>query len=347
MDEFFDEDKKLLRESAARLCADIGGAKRARTLRDSGKDWDAEAWEAIGEAGWLGVIVPEAQGGIGLGAVELYILLEQIGRNVLMVPLIETAALSWLVSRAKAETALVSLLAGKLIVPALAMDGWDFRAGKGAAWAAFVQTAEQFLVRTIVAGEPALCLVPREAPGLDVAVTRIVDGSSTGRVTFDGAAPIIAKGREAEALAAGMADLLVLGTAIELLGLCESALAMTLEHLKTRKQFGQPLGSFQALQHRVVDGFVDLETNRALIHRICVAWDTGTLEPVMIAAVKSRSARVASDVMRTSLQFHGAIGYTDEHDIGILWKHSLALSARYGNELTQSDRFARLTADEK
>jgi alkylation response protein AidB-like acyl-CoA dehydrogenase len=343
MDELLDEDQKLLRESARRLCTDRGGAKRARALRDGGQDFDAEAWAAIGAAGWLGVLVPEAQGGTGLGAVELYVLLEQIGRAALMVPMIETAALSWALSSAKADAALTSLLAGDVIVPALAMDGWDFRGGKGEASAPFARTAEQFVVRI---GDASLGLVGRNDPGVAVAVTRHVDGSSSGRVTFAGAPPALATGPEAEALAAGMADLLALGTAIELLGLAETALDLTLEHLKTRKQFGHPLGSFQALQHRVVDVFVDLETNRALLHRVCVAWDTGTLEPAMVAAAKSRSARAAADAMRTGLQLHGAIGYTDEHDIGILWKHSLVLAARYGNELTQSDRFARLTADE-
>ena len=346
MDELLTEDQKLLRESAARLCADVGGAKRARELRDSGKDVDTDAWEAIREAGWLGVLVPEAKGGAGLGAVELYLLLEQVGRHAVMVPLIETTALAWLVSQSKDEMGLSALLAGRVMVPALAMDGWDFRAGKGAARAAFAASAEEFLMFTHVAGEPALRLVPRDDPGLQFSVTRNVDGSSATRLAYAGGAPVLVRGKEVDAVAARLADLLALGTAIELLGLCESALAMTLEHLKTRKQFGHPLGSFQALQHRVVDGFVDLETNRALIHRVCIAWDTGTYEPAMIAAVKSRSARIAADIMRTSLQFHGAIGYTDEHDIGILWKHSLALSARYGNELTQSDRFARLTVDE-
>jgi alkylation response protein AidB-like acyl-CoA dehydrogenase len=128
--------------------------------------------------------------------------------------------------------------------------------------------------------------------------------------------------------------------------MCESAMALALEHVKTRKQFGQPLGSFQALQHRLADNFVDLELNRSLLHRICLAWDQGTVQPAMIAGAKARSVRVATEIMRNALQLHGAIGYTDEHDIGIFWKHALALSARYGNELTQAARFARLTAEE-
>jgi alkylation response protein AidB-like acyl-CoA dehydrogenase len=147
-------------------------------------------------------------------------------------------------------------------------------------------------------------------------------------------------------LATKLGDLLTLGSAIELLGLCESAMALALEHVKTRRQFGQPLGSFQALQHRLADNFVDLELNRSLLHRICLAWDQGTVQPAMIAAAKARSVRVTAEIMRNTLQLHGAIGYTDEHDIGIFWKHALALSARYGNELTQAARFARLTAEE-
>jgi alkylation response protein AidB-like acyl-CoA dehydrogenase len=121
---------------------------------------------------------------------------------------------------------------------------------------------------------------------------------------------------------------------------------MTLEHIKTRKQFGRPLGSFQALQHRMVGGFVDLELDRALLHRICLAWDSGTAAPAMIAAAKARVSRSAADMMRSGVQLHGAIGYTDEHDIGIYFKRALVLASRYGNEFTQADRFARLTTGE-
>jgi alkylation response protein AidB-like acyl-CoA dehydrogenase len=289
-------------------------------------------------------MVPEARGGLGLGAVEFYIALEQAGRHALMTPLLEAVAIAGLFG-ALGETpqALAAVLDGeRIIAPALDADGWTFRGGGPLLTRvpAFASAAHDFLVEA----DDVLCLLAHPRRGL--ALTANVDGSRSARITSSDAAVVIARGEEATMLGARLGDLLALGSAIELLGLCESALALALEHVKTRRQFGQPLGSFQALQHRLADNFVDLELNRSLLHRICVAWDQDALQPAMIAGAKARAVRVTTEIMRNALQLHGAIGYTDEHDIGILWKHALALSARYGNELTQAARFWRLTAGE-
>jgi len=369
MDEQLSPEQGQLRDSAARLCRDFGGAKRARALRDRGEEFDAEAWQAMRAAGWLGTLVSEARGGAGLGTTELYVLLEQIGRHVAMAPLLEASAACWALGHAtsdRAAAALRSALVGeRLVVPALQAEGWDFRMPaalrgepKGNALMvsgavpgiAFAQSADEFLVRIETKSEALLCLLPCDHRALEISTAWTVDGSSAGRLVCDEAAiddaHIVARGDEAERLAAGMADLLSLGASIELLGLSETALAMTLEHIKTRQQFGHPLGSFQALQHRVVDDFVALELDRSLLHRICLAWEAGVARPALIAAAKARASRTAAEVMRTALQLHGAIGYTDEHDIGIYFKRTLVLAARYGHEFAQAEHFARLTMAE-
>jgi len=344
MDELLTDEQCQLRESAARLCADRGGARRARALRDAGQDIDNDAWRAVIDSGWLGMMMPEERGGLGLGAVEFYIVLDQAGRHALMTPLLETVATAWLFGALiDPPQALAAMLDGeRIIAPALDADGWTFRRGGSLLTRVpvFGSAAHDFLVEA----DNALCLLARPSRGLTL--TANVDGSHAARITSSDAAVVIVRGEEATALGGRLGDLLALGSAIELLGICESALGLALEHVKTRRQFGQPLGSFQALQHRLADNFVDLELNRSLLHRICVAWDQDTAQPAMIAGAKARAVRVATEIMRNALQLHGAIGYTDEHDIGILWKHALALSARYGNELTQAARFARLTAEE-
>ncbi|HLI22225.1 MAG TPA: acyl-CoA dehydrogenase family protein [Stellaceae bacterium] len=344
MDELLSDEQRQLRESAGKLCADHGGARRARALRDSGQDIDRSAWRAIVEAGWLGMLVPEARGGLGLGAVEFYIVLEQAGRHVVMTPLLETLSIGWLLGALRRPSEVLAEVLGgdRIIAPALDADGWYFRRGGSLVTRVpvFASIASDFLVEA----EDALCLLAQPRHGLTFSVN--VDGSRAARIASNDAATVVARGEEASTLAAKLGDLLSLGSAIELLGLCENALALALDHVKTRKQFGRSLGAFQALQHRLADNFVELELNRALLHRVCAAWDQGSALPAMIAGAKARAARVASEVLRNALQLHGAIGYTDEHDIGTLWKHALALSARYGNELTQAARFARLTADE-
>lgn len=369
MDEQLSPEQSQLRESAARLCRDLAGAKRARRLRDRGQERDVEAWLAMREAGWFATLVPEERGGAGLGASELYVLMEQVGRQVAIVPLVEAAAAAWALARASgggADATLRSVLAGEqLVVPGLAGDGWDFRKAAGFAGrakgnalavsgavdgVAFAPSADAFLIAVGTEGEDMLFLLPRAHPGVDIAVGRGVDGSTSASLRLADAilsdASIIARGEQAAILTAGMRDLLTLGTAVELLGLAESAASLTLEHIKTRQQFGHPLGSFQALQHRVVDDFVALELDRSLLHRIAQSWDSGSAVPAMIAAAKARVSRSAAEIMRTALQLHGAIGYSDEHDIGIFFKHALVLAARYGNEFTQTEHFARLTASE-
>jgi alkylation response protein AidB-like acyl-CoA dehydrogenase len=140
-----------------------------------------------------------------------------------------------------------------------------------------------------------------------------------------------------------MQELLLLGTAVELLGAAQAALDMTLSYIKLREQFGKPIGSFQALQHRAVNCYVDLELNRSLIFAVLAAWDASTCHPAMVSAVKARVGRSALDTVRAALQLHGAIGYTDEHDIGIYYKRAVALAAKYGNEITHVGRFSELT----
>ena len=372
MDEQLLPEQSQLRESGARLCRDLAGAKRARALRESGQELDIEAWHALREAGWLATLVPEERGGASLGAIELYILMEQIGRHVATVPFLEAAVAAWALGRvsgARASAALRSVFAGEqLVVPALAGDGWDFRRKPQPLQcrydraslclvgtvpiAAYAQSAHSFLVRARphLSDATMLCLVPRASQGCAVSVSRNVDGSTSGTIAFSAHAispeDILARGPEAEEIAERMCDLLTLGTAVELLGLAESAASLTSEHIKTRQQFGHPLGSFQALQHRVVDDFVALELDRSLLHRIAQSWDGGNAVPAMIAAAKARVSRSAAEIMRTALQLHGAIGYTDEHDIGIFFKRALVLAARYGNEFTQTEHFARLTAAE-
>ncbi len=369
MDELLTEDQTQLRDSAAKLCRDLGGAKRARAIRDGGEIFDRAAWREIVSAGWLGAPVPETRGGLGLGMAALYLVIEQIGRHLVTAPLVEAAASAWLLGKvegATANAALAALLAGEhLILPALPGEGWDFRTaplcaarsdGKNLivngtiAGVAFAPAADEFLIAVAAQNETLLCLLRRNLPGCSLSSEAQVDGTVSGTllladVALDQAA-ILARGEEAKALLAQTGDLLALGTAIALLGLAESVLAMTQEHVKTRKQFGHPLGSFQALQHRLVDGFVDLELDRSLLHRICLAWDEGASLPAMIAAAKARASRSAAEIARTGLQLHGAIGYTDEHDVGMFFKRALVLAAGYGNEYVQSERFAHLMAEE-
>jgi alkylation response protein AidB-like acyl-CoA dehydrogenase len=362
------EQQALLAETAARLCRAAGGPVRARALRDGGVELDAEAWRRMVGAGWPGMTAAEPHGGLGLGLFEAALAIEQAGRHLLMTPLCEAAAVSWTLSRAAAgkaaPPALASLVGGDaLIVPATEPPHWRFGARRSdadlefdpraisltgaVAFVPFARPANLFLVATNAGNEPLLALVDGAAEGLAETTRGNVDGSTATTLTFDNVAVaaefIVTRGETASRLAAAMQDALALLASAELLGLAAAAHEMTVDYLKLRQQFGRPIGSFQALQHRAVNGMVDIELNRSLIYRVLADFDRGAHHPAMISAVKARAARVALEVVRAALQMHGAVGYTDSHDIGLYYKRAIVLASRYGGEIGHTAHFSELT----
>jgi len=360
MDLLLTQEQLLLRDAAAKLGAKAG-PRRARELRNAGSEIDRAAWSEIVQAGWLSALVPESQGGLGLGLFDLALALEETGKQIVMAPLVEIAAAISAVTRATDATHPARpVLRARQIVPATTLPGQryddatvpalDARAmtlSGAVSFVAFAPSALLFLVSAQSRGEAALCLVPSADPGVAIATTPNVDGSTSTTLTFSRVAvadhQIVARGERAAATIARMQELLVLGTSAELLGVAAAALDATVQFSRLREQFGKKIGSFQALQHRMVDCFVDAELNRSLLYHVLSAWDAGTHHPAMVPAVKARVARGALKTVRLALQLHGAIGYTDEHDIGVYYKRAVALAAKYGNEITQVGRFSGLT----
>jgi alkylation response protein AidB-like acyl-CoA dehydrogenase len=364
LDLLLTEQQSLFAETAARLCADHGGPRRLRRLLQAAAELDTEAWRSALAAGWLATVVAEGQGGQGLGAFDLALALEPAGRQLLMLPLIEAAAvartLSHAAAGARASADLADLLAGaRLIVPATAAASWQFgdrssdiRHDAGSSrlqgsipFVAYGRDADAFLIAAESASTPYLAVVSRAA--VSVSTERNVDGSTsrTLHLTDVDVAPeqVIATGAEARRLAVELQELLTLGAAIELVGLAAGALDVTLDYIKLRQQFGKPIGSFQVLQHRAVNGFIDVELNRSLVYRVLAAFDAGEHHPAMVSAAKARASRCALEIVRAALQMHGAIGYTEEHDIGLYYKRAVALAARYGGELSHTSSFSALT----
>jgi hypothetical protein len=189
----------------------------------------------------------------------------------------------------------------------------------------FAAEADGFLAREGV--------VKRE--GIDITTLRLVDGSAAGEIRA-----------KLEPPADRVRDLVLLGQGAELTGVMDRAFAIALDYLKTRVQFDKKIGSFQALQHRAVDEYMEVELTRSLVFQVAAAFDRGQGNSAMAAAVKSRASAAALRVCKTALQFHGAMGYTDEHDIGLYLKRAMTLVAQFGNEAESRRRFARLAGIE-
>jgi alkylation response protein AidB-like acyl-CoA dehydrogenase len=361
MDLLLNNEQVLLRDAASKLGASKGGPRRARALRDAGTEIDTAAWADIVKAGWLSALVAEKDDGLGLGMFDLALALEETGKQIVMTPLVEAAAAVCAVSQATASGHPArARIEGKIVVPATALPGQRFDAAAGVAFdpktsalsgsvsfVPFGASADLFLVDAKAGQDTVLCLVQRNARGIAIATAPNVDGSTSSTLTFSAvtvaASDIVARGDKAAVTVTAVHELLVLGTAAELLGVAEAALDITVGYTKLREQFGKLIGSFQALQHRMVDCYVDAELNRSLLFKVLSAWDDDQSHPAMVSAVKARVGKGALKTVRAALQLHGAIGYTDEHDIGIYYKRAVALAAKYGNEITHVGRFSDLT----
>ena len=355
MDFELSEDQVALQEAARDLLDDLASPARVRAHTEGDAPYDDALWAAMVEQGWLGVAVPEGDGGLGLGLVELAVLLEALGGHCAPAPYLSTVLVAGAFERAGRADALERLLSGESI----GCVGWARRPGAvtarrdGDGWrldgrtdpAPYAPVADVAVVVATVqgsgedSGEPELFAVrvddagrpPREA-AMDV--TRPL-----GWLRFD-ATPAERLGDAVHATA--LVDHGAALTAAEMLGGAQAVLAMAVEYAKDRVQFGRPIGSFQAVKHRCADMLVDVEGMRSTAY--WAAWSLGH-DPADEASIAASTAKCwASDaskrVMASGLQVHGGIGFTWEHDLHFFLKRAQLDQLQFGDA---SFHRARLT----
>lgn len=364
MELILSDEQQLLNESAEKFFARLGGVKRARELRNSQAGFDRDCLRKIAENGWLGMLVPEQEGGQELGPSELALVMQHAGRALAPEP-IAPMALAALMASASDDAAvrdglLRPLIAGEAVVaPALQdasgdidLDDTDMKAERrGGEWrltgtkgfVLYAGACDGFLVSARDQDGLVICHVPRTAPGLDVRLSPTVEGRTYGELTFRDVPSnrIIARGNAASAALQRYHGLALAAAAAEMLGVMEGVIALTLDYLKTRKQFGRAIGSFQALQHRAVDNYVLIESTRSLLHQICQGGEP--IPASMASALKAVASGAALKVTKAAVQLHGAIGFTDEYDAGLYLKRAMWLSSYLGNESAHQRRYARLS----
>ena len=339
------ENLRLIRDSAAAIVP-RGDLRRVRALRFTGLGYDPAVLRQMGEMGWLGLRVPEADGGAGLGMAELCVVAEEAGAALAPEPLVACVVSACL-------HPLPAVLAGETVVPLAWQERADvldaapetaFAGGRLTGRKLFVPAADGasgFLVTTA----SGLALVERDAHGVTVDLARLQDGGQTATVRFDGAPATALPGNPAAAL-----EDAALATAAMLLGVMEQAFTLTLDFLKTRQQFGKPIGSFQALQHKAADLKLQVELTRASVEAAAATLDSGAPFAVRQAAVSRAKARAATAgmlVTRQAIQLHGGVGYTDEYDVGLFLRRAMVLSNQYGSAAAHRARFARLMPDDE
>jgi alkylation response protein AidB-like acyl-CoA dehydrogenase len=325
----------------------------------------------MAELGWLGILVPERLGGLGLGLAEAAIVAEVLAGALTPEPfnavaVMAATALAEALDNELATELLTQIASGELRAvvawqerPAdLDVAAIDTRAdADGAGWkldgvkrfVAGASAAHGFIVSAATPDGPALYWVLGTTAGLEVTCETLADGRAFGTLRFDGvnlsSKHRLAFGETAISALERARDYGTIAAAAELRGVMDRALAMTLEHMRNRVQFGKPIGAFQGLQHRAVDLFVQQQLSSAVLHdclrRLGDAEEGGRL-PALASRVKARCSDAALKVVKETIQIHGAIGFTDEFDAGLYFKRALALAGWLGNAGFHRRRYATL-----
>jgi alkylation response protein AidB-like acyl-CoA dehydrogenase len=354
------EEQSMLRDAAKSWVQEKSPVTAFRKMRDSGAElgYDAAAWNEMAEMGWAGVIIPEEYGGSNFGYLSLGLILEELGRTLTASPLLSSglAAASALIlggSDAQKSEWLPKIAEGTA-VGALAIDeGAHHNPGKVEATVSGGKLTgkKTFVLEGMAAN--VLIVSAKGSDGVGLYVVKADDaGVSRTRLHLAdsrGAANIEFKGAAAEPLSGGAAlidkvlDRARAGVAAEMLGSALQAFETTLDYLKVRVQFGQVIGSFQALQHRAAKMFTDLELSRSAVEAALAAIDADSPDvPELVSLAKAKMGDTFHLVSNEMVQMHGGIGMTDAHDAGFYLKRARAAEAAFGNQAFHRDRYARI-----
>ncbi len=372
---YLSEDQVMLKDSVAPLLAEQAPVKHLRALRDSHDQtgFSRDLWKQFAEMGFTGILVPEAEGGLGLGHVEAGIVLEEIGRNLTPSPFLTTAVAA--VEALKSGSAdlrghwFPKIVGGDAIV-ALAIDegskhqplgtalvaersGNGFRLSGKKQFVLHGHVADMVLVAARTggsAGEDAgitLFAVPADAAGLSREADRLVDSSLSARLSFDGvqvtADAVVGEVDAGWKTLSKLLDAGRAGAAAEMVGVGSGAMDMTFDYLKQRKQFGRVIGEFQALQHRAAHLYGEMEGARSIVLKAQQLLDAGDARAeLFVAAAKAKSGKACNLAVREGVQMHGGIGMTDEYDIGLYMKRDRALDEFFGDVYFHANRVAQL-----
>ncbi len=368
---YLNDEQTMLRESAQQFVAEAAPVSHMRALRDANDatGFSRDLWKQFAEMGFTGILIPEADGGLGLGHVEAGVVLEEIGRNLSPSPFLTTAvaAVAALNGTAQRERWFPGILSGETVA-ALAIDerakhgdaigmkaersGNGFKLTGAKQFVAHGHVADLLIVAARTAGSPedadgvTLFAVPKDAANLTADPQRLADASLAARMTFDGvevdADAVIGEVDGGRAVLNALLGAGRTGAAAEMLGVGGGAMDMTVQYLKERKQFGTLIGSFQALQHRAAHLYSELEVARAAVLKAQQLLDAGDAKADEAVSVAKAMAGMASTLaVQEGVQMHGGIGMTDEYDIGFYMKRGRVLAELFGDTNYHADALAR------
>jgi hypothetical protein len=376
MDLTLSDEQRLLRESADRFVSETYTADHRRRIANDPLGFSADIWKEFADLGWLALPIPEAHGGLGGGAIETGILMEAFGRGLVSEPYLSTVVIgASLISECGTEsqkqTLLPKIADGSLYL-ALAHserqarfdladvrttakktpDGWRLDGSKTAVLDG--NAAGQIIVSARVEdgdGQPgklSLFLMPQGTPGLTSHdFPRLGGGRACNldlrdvRLPTDG---LLGDGSDALPAIEGVVDRAMAALGAEAVGIMQTLLDQTLEYTKIRKQFGRPLSANQVIRHRLADMAMQCDEARSMALRAALMVDA---EPVArsraASGAKAKIGKCARFVAEQSVQLHGAMGVTEELDIGSYFKRLLAFDTLFGSSAHHYRRHAALS----
>ena len=328
-----DDQVRMIDESAHAILRN--DRERARKLRFTKPGFDRAKWAEFADLGWLMLRLGEDSGGLGLGMRELCTISTRMGQELTPEPVLAAALVASVVPAAQRDR----LFAGdEIILPAFAAFGnkppvltENRLTGKVAPILSGL-AADAFVVQT----ENGAALLQADAPGVALIEQPSHDGGYFGVLSMDAAVA-----QHIDSDMGRIREEATLATAAYLLGLADSALALTLEYMKERVQFNKPIGSFQALQHRCVDMLLELRLGQAALNVAVSALDSkqdSNTVALNVSLAKARATRACRIITQEAIQFHGGIGYTDEADIGLYLRKCMAISGTFGSEQFHRNR---------
>ena len=377
MDFSFSDEQTLLQESVSRFIANDYGFEERQKHSRSDLGYSAENWKTFAELGWLGVPFAEGAGGFGGGAVEMMLMMEEFGKGLVVEPYLATgAACGAALKVAGAEdqqAAYIPDIVGGSTLWALAFaepqgrfnladlltvatsDKGKYVISGHKAVVINGPNANFFIVSARTGGEQrdkdgvSLFIIPSDAAGLSRRDYPTVDGQRACELTLDQVeldeSNLLGEEGQGLVVLELAIDFATLAIGSEAVGCMEVLYKDTVEYCKNREQFGQPIGKFQVLQHRMVDMFTACEETRSLLYRVlCSAGEDDLLEHKKdLHALKVITGLRGKRVGNESIQLHGGMGITDELDVGHYVKRLMVLHSVFGDADYHQQQLARMS----
>jgi len=335
------EEQELLRTSTADVMASEFSLETSRQASEtSDEGFSRTQWKKLAELGYLGLLASEGVGGQGLGAIELAVVCEEMGKVCFAGPYLDTLVATRLLEDSGDQNALVTkIVAGQEIVVCATVDRvWptqamtaSLRAGHLTGTKYFVPyatAADRMLVRV------ADAVVLAEGPFRIEPMETFEEAARFGEVEFDHDVVAIADAHALDALS----HLTAVAAAAHALGLCESSLSRAVAYSRQRETFGKPIGSYQVLQHRMADMLLRTESARSAVYR--AAWCVANDDPdaaLVAAAAKAYTTESARRIAEDCVQIHGGNGFTWEYDVHCFLKRALTLERHDGDQKAMAE----------